>query len=331
VTIYDHQLVGLWVAPTWAGRAAGKNTLALLPVGRLGCKGVCVLSPKTAQQWPTETPEGRARACAFEVADATEWLQREAERAGYPSFHSAQLRTLLDEARRLRNALEWLRESLRDETLRQQLAETHAETVTFAGETEFSYLEAVFSAGERRYETVRMLCQHGVLFAYDRRLHPRCTRLTESFSEIPALEQIQWRQPDGSCLDSPEHLLRRICEELKSLPAVDREHARTALEKEFAAEAARSHTPTTAPKHGDDFRSVRWRGQSYSFTAKQAPAVKLLWQNYHQGTPDVGDETLLLAVDPEAPPANLRTLFRDHPAWGTMIVAGGSKGTHRLN
>jgi len=69
----------------------------------------------------------------------------------------------------------------------------------------------------------------------------------------------------------------------------------------------------------------------YSFTTNQAPVVRLLYEHWQAGTPDVGDETLLFSVDPEAPPARLSTLFRDHPAWGTMIVAGGSKGTHRLS
>jgi hypothetical protein len=68
----------------------------------------------------------------------------------------------------------------------------------------------------------------------------------------------------------------------------------------------------------------------YSFTVNQAPVVRLLYQNWQAGTPDVGDETLLAEVDPAAPPARLSTLFRAHPAWGTMIVPGGSKGTHRL-
>ena len=58
--------------------------------------------------------------------------------------------------------------------------------------------------------------------------------------------------------------------------------------------------------------------------------VKLLLENWKAQTSDVGDETLLLAVDPQAPPARLLVLFRGHSAWGTMIVAGGSKGTHRL-
>jgi hypothetical protein len=82
--------------------------------------------------------------------------------------------------------------------------------------------------------------------------------------------------------------------------------------------------------HSPDFRSVRWFGATYSFTANQAPVVKLLFDNWQAGTPDCGDETLLNTVDAASPPARLNVLFRDHPAWGTMIVEGGSKGTHRL-
>ena len=83
--------------------------------------------------------------------------------------------------------------------------------------------------------------------------------------------------------------------------------------------------------HSTDFRSMLWSGTHYSFTANQAPAVRLLHENWEAGTPDVGDETLLLAVDPKAPPARLDVLFRNHPAWGTLIVSGGTRGSHRLS
>ena len=94
---------------------------------------------------------------------------------------------------------------------------------------------------------------------------------------------------------------------------------------------ANAGTPPLPPaRHSVDFRSVEWFGTQYSFTVNQAPVVRTLWESWENGTPDVGDETLLSAVDPEAPPARLSTLFRDNPAWGTMIDRGGSKGTHRL-
>jgi hypothetical protein len=82
--------------------------------------------------------------------------------------------------------------------------------------------------------------------------------------------------------------------------------------------------------HSPDFRSVRWADEEFSFTVNQAPVVRLLHENWQSGTPDVGDETLLSEVDPEAPPARLSVLFRDHPAWGTLIVSGGTKGSHRF-
>jgi hypothetical protein len=84
------------------------------------------------------------------------------------------------------------------------------------------------------------------------------------------------------------------------------------------------------PAHSPDFRSVNWFGTIYSFTANQAAVVRVLWEAWEAGTPEVGDETLLRAVDEEAPPDRLANLFRGHPAWGAMIVTGGSKGSRRL-
>ncbi len=82
--------------------------------------------------------------------------------------------------------------------------------------------------------------------------------------------------------------------------------------------------------HSVDFRSLKWFGETYSFTANQAPVVKVLYEHWENGTPDVGSETLLLAVDPKAPPARLSVLFQGHPAWNSLIVSGGSKGTYRF-
>lgn len=89
--------------------------------------------------------------------------------------------------------------------------------------------------------------------------------------------------------------------------------------------------PSPVCPHGKDFRSLRWNEQLFSFTAAQAAVVKMLYENWCNGTPDVGDETLLSAVDPEAPPARLNVLFRSHPAWKVIIVQGDTKGTHRLS
>lgn len=80
--------------------------------------------------------------------------------------------------------------------------------------------------------------------------------------------------------------------------------------------------------HSDDFRSVNWFGVDHEFTANQAACVKVLWENWEKGCATVGDQTILLAAD--AASERLPLVFRKHKAWGTMIVKGMTKGSHKL-
>lgn len=87
--------------------------------------------------------------------------------------------------------------------------------------------------------------------------------------------------------------------------------------------------PLTADvNHSTDFRSVNWYGARYTFGDNQAACIKLLWENWAQGTPDVGGKTLLDKADCAG--ERLDLVFRDNPAWKTMIVSGERKGTYRL-
>lgn len=79
----------------------------------------------------------------------------------------------------------------------------------------------------------------------------------------------------------------------------------------------------------DDYRHVRADGQDFEFTATQAAAVKVLHDHAMRGTPDVGEGTVLERIDSES--SRLRDVFRGHPAWGTLIVRGATKGTRRLD
>ena len=81
-------------------------------------------------------------------------------------------------------------------------------------------------------------------------------------------------------------------------------------------------------KHSSDFRSVCWGAQQFAFTPTQAPIVKLLVENWQNGTPDVGSEYLLENVD--SPQSRLVDVFRNCKAWGTMIIDGATKGTKRI-
>jgi hypothetical protein len=81
--------------------------------------------------------------------------------------------------------------------------------------------------------------------------------------------------------------------------------------------------------HSPDFASVNWFGTPRTFSPKQRPVVHELWAAWVNGTPDVSLAYLLEAADLPGT-ARLPALFRDHPAFGTMIVKGGQKDTFRL-
>jgi hypothetical protein len=89
-------------------------------------------------------------------------------------------------------------------------------------------------------------------------------------------------------------------------------------------------------RHSPDFRSVHWFGSNYTFTGTQAACVKILWQEWEKGTPEIGQETILEEAGTSG--NRLIDVFRNrgfktgyHPAWGNMIVPGSTKGAFRLN
>jgi hypothetical protein len=98
-------------------------------------------------------------------------------------------------------------------------------------------------------------------------------------------------------------------------------------------------TPAEPPppaRHSEDFRFVHWFGSDHLFTASQSACVKVLWRNWENRTPDVGEGTILTDVEVDAEAKRLIDLFRDrasstgrHPAWGTMI-GSRQKGAYRL-
>lgn len=95
-------------------------------------------------------------------------------------------------------------------------------------------------------------------------------------------------------------------------------------------ELARQLLAAVAPcRHGPGFGCCWWWGTYYTFSAAQARVVGILWDAWLNDTPDVRQEVLLEAVGCES--RRLDNLFRNHPAWGAMIVQGAAKGLYRLN
>lgn len=81
---------------------------------------------------------------------------------------------------------------------------------------------------------------------------------------------------------------------------------------------------------GVDGHTLRWNDEEFTFTAKQAVVVRMLFEHLENGTPEVGGTALLDAVDHTAPPKKLSVLFKEHPAWNRIIVEGERRGTFRI-
>lgn len=86
------------------------------------------------------------------------------------------------------------------------------------------------------------------------------------------------------------------------------------------SDAAEPSPPLEAnAAHSTDFRSVRWFGERFTFTTTQAACIRILWQNWEQGTPVISELTVLDSAG--ATCDRLRDVFNKgkHPAWGTLV------------
>jgi hypothetical protein len=108
--------------------------------------------------------------------------------------------------------------------------------------------------------------------------------------------------------------------------------ARRARKGRAPAVSQRPAQPRADAFHSPDFRSVNWFGETHYFTPTQAAIVAILWGAWEGGAPDVGQETLLRRASADT--HRLRDVFKTargvHPAWGTMIKPGATKGAYRL-
>jgi len=94
--------------------------------------------------------------------------------------------------------------------------------------------------------------------------------------------------------------------------------------------------------HSPDFRSIYFTNNDISFSSKQAEIFQCLYENYENGTPDVGQDYLLdlICSDSDAEKSfkykkntRIRDYFRDDEVkhlWGTLILKGKRRGTLRL-
>lgn len=82
-------------------------------------------------------------------------------------------------------------------------------------------------------------------------------------------------------------------------------------------------------RHSPDYCSCHWYGTLYTFSPLQAAVVKILWEAWEQGTPDVRGDYLLENAGSDRDVKRMDSLFQDSPAWNAMIQTV-RKGAYRL-
>jgi hypothetical protein len=80
--------------------------------------------------------------------------------------------------------------------------------------------------------------------------------------------------------------------------------------------------------HSPDFRSVGVGETLFTFTPVQAACVRVLYEAWERGAPEVGQETILDKAGAES--TRLADLFKGHRSWRTLIVAGSTRGAFKL-
>ena len=82
-------------------------------------------------------------------------------------------------------------------------------------------------------------------------------------------------------------------------------------------------------EHSVDYRRVDWQGKKFRFSPMQSRVVRLLHEEFKEGRDELGAAVLLDGSDSTG--EYVRDIFRRHCAWGTLIIKGEGKGTHKLN
>jgi len=165
---------------------------------------------------------------------------------------------------------------------------------------------------------------------------------TNPDDECESLHRFQWRQTEKALADSIRireriqniyqrydvwnltwhaiaEILRDVCEERGLIPR------RAGSKTPESTDRGESTKPETA--HNEDFTWVRWFGEEYTFARVQAAIVRELWHEWDAGRGGLTKKRIIIllgkdgtnemsSIDDFAPAKT----FKDHPAWGTMIV-----------
>ena len=199
---------------------------------------------------------------------------------------------------------------------------------TFAGDDQYTVED---------FERARQLPQPLRLWRMgeiDERLQPYIDRQEQS--KIGQELETFWQLAVEICLrlgGGAVDEIRRIAEQreqlLKRLRDTITAKRDKSLKEQSQAMRRKEGEMNEQARHSPDFASVYWFGNSFTFTTNQAACVRVLWEAWENKTPVLGGHAIIDAAGVDRSDERLDLVFRDNPAWGTMI-GSPSKGRYCL-
>lgn len=140
-------------------------------------------------------------------------------------------------------------------------------------------------------------------------------------------------------LEQAEELIRHIEKEMATRKRVNDDRPKSKIDAVHKAKTV-DEPGTSSPMKSSgyredliftasvDYRSVRYKGNTFTLTRNQSTIVRLLHSAHTGGHPDVDKDRLLSVVERET--SQVRNLFRNSPLWKTLVVSK-RRGTYRLS
>ena len=107
------------------------------------------------------------------------------------------------------------------------------------------------------------------------------------------------------------------------------------LRAQLQAEKGTDHTTDNKSEfvHSDDYRTVMWKGKTFTFNKTQALCIHLLHSSFSDGIPWVSNgEIANLLSEHSIIDTRMSKIFQKHRAWDSLIIFGGrSNPFYKLN
>lgn len=91
----------------------------------------------------------------------------------------------------------------------------------------------------------------------------------------------------------------------------------------------REAEPEVPFHHSPDFRWVSLRGREFTLSVNQSRVVRRLWEAHSANITELHQDSVLEASDILS--NRMRDVFKNSPAWTTLVIPGTGKGFFRLN